>query len=383
MTYHTLSPTIKLACDLIRLPSITPIDAGCQSLIANRLSTSGFKIELMNFKDVSNIWATHGGDDSGPLLCFAGHTDVVTPGALSSWKYNPFDPVICKNSMLHGRGSADMKGALAAMIVSAERFILDYPKHKGSIAFIITSDEEGVAKYGTKAVVEKISSRKQRFDWCIVGEPSSTSLLGDVVKNGRRGSLNGALKIQGMQGHIAYPAIAVNPIHLAFKAFKELILEKWDDGNKYFLPTSLQFSNVKSGTGSHNIIPDELNAIFNFRFSTESSVESLKYRVESLLDRHKLNWEIKWEISGLPFLTKKGALLNAVKSSIKEIAGIDTKLSTDGGTSDGRFISVLGGEVLELGPINKTIHQINECVSTKDLNILTEIYYNVLVKLLL
>ncbi|KPY36844.1 succinyl-diaminopimelate desuccinylase [Pseudomonas syringae] len=376
-----LSPTLELACDLIRRPSVTPVDAGCQELMMTRLANVGFALEQMRIENVDNFWASHGRKD-GPVLCFAGHTDVVPTGPLQAWNIPPFDALIDDQGMLHGRGAADMKGSLAAMLVAAERFVVDYPDHRGSVAFLITSDEEGPAHHGTKAVVQRLVARQQRLDWCIVGEPSSTTLVGDIVKNGRRGSLGATLTLRGVQGHVAYPHLAKNPIHLLAPALAELVSEHWDSGNAFFPPTSFQVSNLNSGTGATNVIPGELVAVFNFRFSTESTVESLKSRVAEILDKHSLDWHIDWALSGLPFLTEPGALLDAVASSIKEVTGRDTQASTSGGTSDGRFIATMGTQVVELGPVNATIHQVNECIRASDLDVLTEIYYETLIKLL-
>ncbi|SDG90462.1 succinyldiaminopimelate desuccinylase [Pseudomonas benzenivorans] len=376
-----LSATLELACELIRRPSVTPVDEGCQELMMRRLQALGFRIEPMRIEEVENFWASHGEQD-GPVLCFAGHTDVVPTGPLQAWQHQPFDALIDAQGMLCGRGAADMKGSLAAMIIAVERFVADHPKHKGRIAFLITSDEEGPAQHGTKAVIERLAARNERLDWCIVGEPSSTALVGDVVKNGRRGSLGATLTVRGVQGHVAYPHLARNPIHLAAPALAELAAEHWDDGNAFFPPTSFQVSNLNAGTGATNVIPGELRAVFNFRFSTESTVEGLQKRVEAILDRHGLDYHVEWALSGLPFLTEPGALLDAVAASIKAVTGRETTPSTSGGTSDGRFIATLGTQVVELGPVNATIHQINERVLASDLEVLTEIYYQTLVKLL-
>ncbi|MFZ3206568.1 MAG: succinyl-diaminopimelate desuccinylase [Pseudomonas sp.] len=377
----TLTPTLELACELIRRPSVTPVDEGCQELMMRRLKALGFQIEAMRIEEVENFWASHG-QQEGPVLCFAGHTDVVPTGPLQAWQHQPFDALIDEQGMLCGRGAADMKGSLASMIIAVERFIADHPQHKGRIAFLITSDEEGPAQHGTKAVVERLAARGERLDWCIVGEPSSTSLVGDVVKNGRRGSLGAKLTVRGVQGHVAYPHLAKNPIHLAAPALAELAAEHWDDGNAFFPPTSFQVSNLNAGTGTTNVIPGELQAIFNFRFSTESTVEGLQHRVNTILDKHGLDYHVEWALSGLPFLTEPGALLDAVAASIKRVTGRETQPSTSGGTSDGRFIATLGTQVVELGPVNATIHQINERVLASDLEVLTEIYYQTLVKLL-
>ncbi|MDG9875992.1 succinyl-diaminopimelate desuccinylase [Pseudomonas juntendi] len=376
-----LSPTLQLACDLIRRPSVTPVDADCQAQMMNRLGAVGFQLEPMRIEDVDNFWATHG-QQEGPVLCFAGHTDVVPTGPVQQWQHEPFDALIDADGMLCGRGAADMKGSLACMVVASERFVQDYPDHRGKVAFLITSDEEGPAHHGTKAVVERLKARNQRLDWCIVGEPSSTTLLGDVVKNGRRGSLGAKLTVRGKQGHVAYPHLARNPIHLAAPALAELAAEHWDEGNAFFPPTSFQISNLNAGTGATNVVPGELTALFNFRFSTESTVEGLQARVSAILDKHELDWSIDWALSGLPFLTEPGELLGAVSASIKGVTGRDTQPSTSGGTSDGRFIATLGTQVVELGPVNATIHQVDERILASDLDLLTEIYYQTLVRLL-
>ncbi|POG14197.1 succinyl-diaminopimelate desuccinylase [Pseudomonas putida] len=376
-----LSPTLQLACDLIRRPSVTPLDADCQAQMMKRLGAVGFQLEPMRIEDVDNFWATHGSQD-GPVLCFAGHTDVVPTGPVQQWQHEPFEALIDADGMLCGRGAADMKGSLASMVIASERFVQDYPNHRGKVAFLITSDEEGPAHHGTKAVVERLKARNERLDWCIVGEPSSTTLLGDVVKNGRRGSLGAKLTIRGKQGHVAYPHLARNPIHLAAPALAELAAEHWDEGNAFFPPTSFQISNVNSGTGATNVVPGELTALFNFRFSTESTVEGLQARVSAILDKHELDWSVDWALSGLPFLTEPGELLDAVAASIKGVTGRDTQPSTSGGTSDGRFIATMGTQVVELGPVNATIHQVDERILASDLDLLTEIYYQTLVRLL-
>ncbi|MHA3887583.1 succinyl-diaminopimelate desuccinylase [Stutzerimonas degradans] len=380
MTAPALSPTLELACELINRPSVTPLDEGCQQLMSQRLAACGFAIEPMHIEDVENFWAIRGNE--GPVLCFAGHTDVVPTGPLQAWQNPPFSARIDDAGMLHGRGAADMKGSLAAMIVAVERFTADYPQHQGQIAFLITSDEEGPAHHGTKAVVERLRERGQRLDWCIVGEPSSTALVGDVVKNGRRGSLGGTLTVRGQQGHVAYPHLAKNPIHLAAPALAELAAEHWDDGNAFFPPTSFQISNLNAGTGATNVIPGTLEAVFNFRFSTESTVEQLQQRTAAILNKHGLDWSIDWALSGLPFLTEPGALLDGVAKAIRSVTGRETTPSTSGGTSDGRFIATLGTQVVELGPVNATIHQVDEHILASDLDLLTEIYYQTLVNLL-
>ena len=375
----TLSPTLALACELIARDSTTPDDAGCQQLIGARLAACGFTLESMRFGDVDNLWARRGSES--PVLCFAGHTDVVPCGPLEQWDTAPFAPVI-RDGMLHGRGAADMKGSLAAMVVAVEEFVTACPDHRGSIAFLITSDEEGPATEGTVKVVETLVERGEQVDWCIVGEPSSTELVGDVVKNGRRGSLNARLLVRGKQGHVAYPHLARNPIHLAAPALAELAAETWDQGNAFFPPTSFQTSNIHAGTGATNVVPGHLEALINFRFSTESTVEGLQQRVCDILDRHGLDYELEWTLSGLPFLTEPGELLDGVAAAIRQVTGRDTQPSTSGGTSDGRFIATMGTQVVELGPVNATIHQLNEHISVADLETLTAIYQATLQRLL-
>ncbi|WP_301593688.1 succinyl-diaminopimelate desuccinylase [Pseudomonas nitroreducens] len=384
MISMSLSPTLALACELIRRPSVTPVDADCQQLMMQRLDACGFALEPMRIEDVDNFWALRQGRDggNGPVLCFAGHTDVVPTGPEQAWQHQPFDALIDADGMLCGRGAADMKGSLASMIIATERFVADHPEHRGSIAYLITSDEEGPAHHGTKAVVERLKARNERLDWCIVGEPSSTTLVGDIVKNGRRGSLGATLTVRGKQGHVAYPHLAKNPIHLAAPALAELAAEHWDNGNDYFPPTSFQISNINGGTGATNVIPGELKVIFNFRFSTESTVEGLQQRVAAILDKHGLEWHIDWALSGLPFLTQPGELLDGVAAAIRAVTGRETTPSTSGGTSDGRFIATMGTQVVELGPVNATIHQVDERVLASDLDVLTEIYYQTLVRLL-
>ncbi|MCJ1879722.1 succinyl-diaminopimelate desuccinylase [Pseudomonas nitroreducens] len=384
MPSMSLSPTLALACELIRRPSVTPVDADCQQLMMQRLDACGFALEPMRIEDVDNFWALRQGRDgaNGPVLCFAGHTDVVPTGPEQAWQHQPFDALIDADGMLCGRGAADMKGSLASMIIATERFVADHPDHRGSIAYLITSDEEGPAHHGTKAVVERLKARNERLDWCIVGEPSSTTLVGDIVKNGRRGSLGATLTVRGKQGHVAYPHLAKNPIHLAAPALAELAAEHWDNGNDYFPPTSFQISNINGGTGATNVIPGDLKVIFNFRFSTESTVEGLQQRVAAILDKHGLEWHIDWALSGLPFLTQPGELLDGVAAAIRAVTGRETTPSTSGGTSDGRFIATMGTQVVELGPVNATIHQVDERVLASDLDVLTEIYYQTLVRLL-
>lgn len=374
-----MSPTLALTLDLIRCPSVTPVDANCQELMIQRLEKIGFSIERLRFGEVDNFWARRG--TTAPVLAFAGHTDVVPTGSLSAWHSEPFAPEI-RDGVLYGRGAADMKGSLAAMVVACENFVAQHPNHQGSIAFLITSDEEGVAKDGTVKVVEHLEARQEKMTWCLVGEPSSSKAIGDVIKNGRRGSLNGILKVIGKQGHVAYPQLANNPIHKIAPALAELTAQVWDNGNAFFPATSFQISNIHSGTGANNVIPADIDVIFNFRFSTEVTAEQLKERTEAILNKHGLTYDLAWSLSGLPFLTAKGELVAASVAAIKEVTGLDTELSTSGGTSDGRFIAPTGAQVLELGPINATIHQINECVSVADLDTLTKLYEGILVRLL-
>lgn len=374
-----LSPTLALTLDLIREPSVTPFDADCQTLMIRRLEAIGFRIERLRFGEVDNFWARRG--SAGPVFCFAGHTDVVPTGPVEKWSVPPFEPSIT-DGILTGRGAADMKGSLAAMVVACERFVAAHPDHQGSIAFLITSDEEGVAVDGTVRVVETLEARNEKITWCLVGEPSSTTQVGDVIKNGRRGSLGGVLTVLGRQGHVAYPHLADNPIHRAAPALAELAAEVWDHGNDFFPATSFQISNINAGTGVNNVIPGELQVVFNFRFSTELTEAVLRERTEAILNKHGLQYRIDWKLSGHPFLTARGALVDAAVDSIRAVTGRETTLSTSGGTSDGRFIAPTGAQVLELGPVNKTIHQINECVSVADLDTLTALYEGILVRLL-
>ena len=374
------SETVSLALDLISRSSVTPDDKGCQALMIDRLKAIGFDIENMRFDDVDNFWARRG--NSGPLFTFAGHTDVVPTGPVDKWKVDPFKPEII-DGYLYGRGAADMKGSLAAIVTACERFVDEHPDHKGSIAFLITSDEEGPSINGTVKVIEQLENRNEKIDWCLVGEPSSTNKVGDVVKNGRRGSLSGTLTIQGKQGHVAYPHLAKNPIHLAAPAIAELSTIQWDNGNEFFPPTTFQISNIHSGTGANNVIPGELQLLFNLRFSTEVTETDLKNKIESIFDKHQLNYELEWTLSGQPFLTPEGELVDAISKSIREICGYDTELSTAGGTSDGRFIAPTGAQVVELGPLNATIHQVNEHVLAADLDTLSALYKRIMEHLLL
>jgi succinyl-diaminopimelate desuccinylase len=370
-----MSNTLELAKSLISKPSITPDDHGCQAIMIDRLNKIGFEIHPLKFGDVDNFWAVHG--DSGHLFAFAGHTDVVPAGDENAWNTKPFEPTI-KDGYLYGRGSADMKGGLASMVTATEKFIKENANHKGRIAFLITSDEEGVAVNGTVKVMDYLKANEQKIDYCLLGEPSSTSSTGDVIKNGRRGSLNGVLKINGKQGHVAYPHLAKNPIHLVSPALDDLCNQEWDNGNDYFPATSFQISNMHSGDGVTNVIPGDAQVKFNFRYSTETNKENLQKKVHEILDLHNLDYSIEWSHSGYPFLTPKGELVSACVEAIKKTKGIDTELSTSGGTSDGRFIAQEGTQVIELGPVNATIHQINESVLVQDLDDLSEIYYQVL-----
>lgn len=370
---------INLAQNLIRRPSISPDDQGCQQMIAERLANLGFEIEWMNFGETTNLWAKHG--STKPLVAFAGHTDVVPTGDESQWQYSPFSAEIV-GDMLYGRGAADMKGSLAAMIVAAEEYVKTNPNHKGSIAFLITSDEEAAAKDGTTKVVDALMARGELIDYCMVGEPSSSQTLGDIVKNGRRGSITGNLYIQGIQGHVAYPHLAENPVHKATPFLTELTQYQWDKGNEFFPPTSLQIANIQAGTGSNNVIPGELYVQFNLRYCTEVTDEMIKDKVAEMLQKHDLKYHIEWNLSGKPFLTKPNKLVKAVVDSLEQVVGITPKLDTGGGTSDARFIALMGGEVVELGPLNTTIHKVNECVSIPDLVTLGDVYKQMLIHLL-
>ena len=375
-----MSDTLQLAQALLQRRSITPDDAGCQQLLSERLAPLGFVSEPMPFGEVQNLWLRRG--DSGPVFCFAGHTDVVPTGPEEKWQYPPFSATLA-DGMIHARGAADMKGSIAAFVTACERFLAEHPGHRGSIAFLITSDEEGPAADGTVKVIETLEARSEKIDWCLVGEPTSTSQVGDVVKNGRRGSLNGQLTIRGIQGHVAYPHLARNPVHQAAPALAELAATEWDQGNAHFPPTSFQIANIHAGTGATNVIPGELEAGINFRFSTEQSEAGLRQQVEALLDRHGLDYQLEWKLSGNPFITEGGALLEATCAAIEEVAGYRPEVNTAGGTSDGRFIAPTGAQVLELGPLNATIHKLNECVSSDDLDTLSRIYQRILERLLL
>ena len=374
----TPSPTLELAMELIRRRSITPEDAGCQNLLAERLERLGFRVERLRFGEVDNLWARLG--DDAPLFAFAGHTDVVPPGPVERWQSPPFEPTL-RDGCLYGRGAADMKGSIAAMVTACERFLAT-SRPAGSIAFLITSDEEGPAVDGTVKVIEQLEKRDEKIDWCLVGEPTCAERLGDTLKNGRRGSLGGRLRVFGKQGHIAYPHLAQNPVHAALPALAELCATEWDRGNAFFPPTSFQISNIHAGTGATNVIPGELEVLFNFRFSTEVTDAELRQRVESILEAGGFDYALEWTLSGQPFLTPTGRLVDAARAAVGEVTGLEPQLSTSGGTSDGRFIAPTGAEVVELGPLNATIHQIDERVGVQELEQLSTIYQRILDRLL-
>ncbi|MFZ5507735.1 MAG: succinyl-diaminopimelate desuccinylase [Pseudomonadota bacterium] len=371
--------TLELTRQLISTRSVTPVDGGCLETIGARLAAAGFTLERIDAGGVSNLWARRG--SAGPLFCFAGHTDVVPTGPLDQWNSDPFEPVV-RDGMLYGRGAADMKASLAAFVTSTERFVARVPDHAGSIAFLLTSDEEGDAIDGTVRVVERLAARGEKLDYCVVGEPTSVTKLGDMIKNGRRGSLSGKLTVKGVQGHIAYPHLAKNPIHMFGPALTELAAIRWDEGNEYFPPTSWQISNIKGGTGATNVIPGTLEVLFNFRFSTASTPESLKARLIDVLDRHGVEHDIVWTLGGKPYLTPRGTLVDAAEAAIRDVTGLTTELSTTGGTSDGRFIADICAQVVEIGPSNATIHKLNECVAVADIEPLSRIYENLLDRLL-
>lgn len=371
-------PVLELAQQLIKRPSLSPHDEGCQALLIERLKAVGFTIEKMDFGDTENVWAWRG---EGKTLAFAGHTDVVPSGDVSRWQHPPFEPTL-RDGFLYGRGAADMKGSIAAMVVAAERFVQAHPHHQGRLAFLITSDEEASAVNGTVKVVDALMARNERLDYCLVGEPSSTAKLGDVVKNGRRGSITANLTVHGIQGHVAYPHLADNPVHRAMAALNELVETEWDQGNAFFPPTSMQIANINAGTGSNNVIPGELWVQFNFRFSTELTDELIKARVAALLDRHHLNYTLNWNLSGQPFLTPRGELVEAVVTAVEHYSEITPELLTNGGTSDGRFIVQMGAQVVELGPVNATIHKVDECVSAADLQLLSRVYQRIMEQLI-
>ena len=371
----TETETLTLAMALIAQPSVTPNDHGCQPLLISRLTAMGFQIETLRFGETDNFYAVYG--QHGPLLCFAGHTDVVPAGDESSWTSPPFVPTQ-RNGYLYGRGAADMKSSIAAFVTACERLLAVQPDLPIRLAFLITSDEEGDGFDGTKRVVETLQNRGEHIDYCIVGEPTAVTKVGDMIKNGRRGSLSGTLVVHGKQGHVAYPHLASNPVHLAATALAELVNTHWDDGNSYFPPTGFQISNIHAGTGAGNVIPAEMTVQFNFRFSTESTAESLQQRVEEILDQYDLNYDLQWSLSGEPFLTTAGKLTDAAQAAIQSVCGINTELSTTGGTSDGRFIKAIATELIELGPVNATIHQIDECVNVTDIAQLSAIYEKII-----
>ncbi|WP_066965396.1 succinyl-diaminopimelate desuccinylase [Microbulbifer sp. Q7] len=374
-----MTPTIKLTFDLISKRSVTPEDAGCMELMLERLEKIGFKTERLRFGDTDNFWSVRG--EEGPLFAFAGHTDVVPTGPEANWKYPPFKPQIV-DGMLYGRGAADMKGSLAAMVIACEEFVAAHPDHKGRIAFLITSDEEGPAKHGTVKVVEWLEERGEKIDWCLVGEPSSTTLAGDVIKNGRRGSLGLELTVFGIQGHVAYPHLAENPVHKLAPALAELAAEEWDQGNDFFPATSFQVSNINGGTGATNVIPGDVKVVCNWRFSTETTAEQLESRARAIFDKHGLKYQADFNLSGQPFLTAEGPLVESAQKAIRTITGRETELSTAGGTSDGRFIAPTGAQVVELGPVNATIHKVDECVKADDLDLVKDMYREILAGLL-
>ncbi len=373
------SATLRLTEDLIARASVSPIDGGCQALMIQRLEAIGFSVDNLRFGPVDNFWAKRG--KGGPVFCFAGHTDVVPSGPVDEWHSDPFQPFI-KDDVLYGRGAADMKSGLAAMVTACEEFVATHPAHRGTIAFLITSDEEGPSVDGTRRVVEVLRERDERIDWCLVGEPSSETVLGDTIKIGRRGSLSGRLTVHGIQGHIAYPQFADNPVHAVAPALTELVTRAWDQGNEHFQPTTFQVSNISAGTGAPNVIPGELKARFNLRFCTEQTVDGLKAVVEELLRRHRVNYSLEWFISGYPFLTSAGELSAAASRAVQEQLQLTPKLSTGGGTSDGRFIAPMGAQVIELGVVNQTIHKVNECVRVADIDRLHRLYFRTLELLL-
>jgi succinyl-diaminopimelate desuccinylase len=374
-----MSSTLQLTQELIACESVSPTDGGCQALMTQRLAAAGFSVESLRFGPVDNFWAKRG--SGAPVFCFAGHTDVVPSGPLDEWRSNPFEPVI-RDGLLYGRGAADMKSGLAAMLTASEEFVGSHPKHRGTIAFLITSDEEGPSVDGTRRVVEVLRERQERIDWCLVGEPSSENTLGDTIKIGRRGSLSGRLTVHGIQGHIAYPQFADNPVHALAPALAELTARVWDQGNEHFQPTTFQVSNISAGTGAPNVIPGELRARFNLRFSTEQTIDGLKQTVEEILRKHQVKHTLEWFISGHPFLTIPGALSQAATRAVQEQLQIQPKLTTGGGTSDGRFIAPMGAQVIELGVINESIHKVNECVRVADIDRLHSIYRRTLELLL-
>jgi succinyl-diaminopimelate desuccinylase len=374
-----MSATLDLTLDLIARNSVTPADAGCQQVMGDRLAAAGFTIEPLRFGNVDNFWAKRG--NGSPVLCFAGHTDVVPTGPLEEWRSNPFVPTI-RDGMLYGRGAADMKSGLAAMVTAVEAFVAECPQHRGSIAFLVTSDEEGPSVDGTKRVVEHLNARHERIDWCIVGEPSSESDIGDTIKIGRRGSFSGRLTVHGVQGHVAYPQLAENPVHTLAPALAELTSRRWDEGNEHFQPTTFQISNLNAGTGAPNVIPGELKARFNLRYSPVQTLDGLKETVEGILRKHGIRYTLEWYLSGEPFYTPPGPLSTGAVAAVEQVACRKPKLSTGGGTSDGRFIAPMGAQVIELGVVNSTIHKVNECVRVADIDTLHAIYLQTLRNLL-
>ncbi len=374
-----MSPTLELTADLLRRPSVSPEDHGCLDVIAARLATIGFRNERFTYDPVDNLWARRGSGQ--PVLCFAGHTDVVPTGPREEWRTDPFEPVV-EDGVLYGRGSADMKSGLAAMVTAAERFVAKHPQHAGSLAFLLTSDEEGPSVDGTRRVMGVLEARGEKIDYCVVGEPTSHERLGDTIKIGRRGSLSGRLTVHGVQGHIAYPHLADNPVHGFAPALAELVARHWDEGNEFFQPTSFQVSNIAAGTGAPNVVPGEMKVRFNLRFSTEQTVETLQHTVLGILDRHRVKYSLEWFVSGLPFLTPPGELTDVVSAAVDDVTGIRPAFSTTGGTSDGRFIAPTGAQVVELGVANATIHKVNECVRVEDIDLLSRIYERVMERVL-
>lgn len=374
-----MSPTLELTADLLRRPSVSPEDHGCLDVIAARLGPLGFRVERLKFGPVENLWARLG--SGKPVLCFAGHTDVVPTGPREEWRSDPFEPDV-RDGFLYGRGAADMKSSLAAMVTATERFLAGHPRHAGSLAFLLTSDEEGAAIDGTRRVMDLLEARGEKIDYCVVGEPTSHERLGDTIKIGRRGSLSGRLTVHGVQGHIAYPHLADNPVHGFAPALAELVARHWDEGNEYFQPTSFQVSNLSAGTGAPNVIPGEMKVRFNLRFSTEQTVESLQLAVHEILDRHRVNYTLEWFVSGLPFFTQPGLLTSAVAAAVGDVTGIDPVFSTTGGTSDGRFIAPTGTQVVEVGVANATIHKVNECVRVGDIDQLSSVYERIIARVL-
>jgi succinyl-diaminopimelate desuccinylase len=371
--------TLELACELIRRRSLTPDDAGCQALIAGRLARAGFTTEILRFGEVDNLWLTHG--SGAPLFVFLGHTDVVPTGPECEWTSAPFEPVV-RDGFLYGRGAADMKGSVAAMVTALERFVSGHAQHRGTVALLLTSDEEGIGVDGTKRVIERLVAQGTHIDWCLVGEPSSLESVGDTIKNGRRGSLTGLLTVYGVQGHVAYPSLADNPIHRVLPPLAELCATEWDRGNEFYPATTFQVSNISAGTGADNVIPGSLEVIFNFRYSTSVTEEQLAERVERVLNGAGLRYQLEWLPGSRPFLTPSGPLLDVVRDTIRELTGRTTNVATTGGTSDGRFVAPTGAEVIELGPVNRTIHKVDECVRVEDLDVLSLMYERIAARML-